>query len=419
MSLLVVSVSEGDLKGSYFDSFALGSEGVDQLYESLGKIEALEEFAVVSTCLRSEVYCEASEFHASIDLIIDALSGVLDVPREDLIETGKVHYNRGAAEHLYRLSAGIESRIIGESEILGQIKGAMELAREKGTAGPVINRIFQAAIEVGKRARAETGISVGTTSLSSATLRMATKKVAGALGDQKLLLVGAGVLGAEIARSISEVGSTLRITSRTLDSAADLAHRYGGDVAGLNELEDSLEWADIAFFATSARDNLLTVETLVGVMERRNDRELFIFDLGRPRDVDLRVGDLENVVLTDLDEINVYLNSQTRNRFESVGAVEMIIEAALAEFQNISYAKEISPLLSKLYQRAEDIRLSELERYHNRLSALDAAQIEMVERLTQQLVAKILHVPASQLKSHLSSTSAVRLAEDFRTLFDL
>ncbi len=421
MPLASVSICESDLAGGDFDRFALGADSTRTLYRLLTEEPLVSEAALISTCFRTELYAEVAEFHLGIEKLVDILAEVVQAGRAEVSSMGRVFYGRGVAEHVYRVASGIESRILGETEILGQVKSAMESARAQNISGKTINRLFQNAIEVGKAARSETNISVGATSLPSAAIRLLESHLPMQPETQSLVLVGVGQIGSGIADLAVSRFKSVTLVSRSEVSAQALAAKLNPAVAvgGNSELMDLLRSADAAIFATASDTEVLDSASVLALSEFRSQSPIVMLDLGVPRNVNAVAQSAEGISLIQLESVNRFLAEESSVRFGAVADVEKLIEARLEEFALIGASREIGPVLEALYKSAENVRLEELAKFGPKLAGLEDRQKAAVEALTHQIVARLLHEPAVQIRRQAASGNLPRLLEDVKLIFDL
>lgn len=421
MPLASVSICESDLDGGDFDRFALGADSTRTLYRLLTEEPLVSEAALISTCFRTELYAEVAEFHLGIEKLVDILAEVVQAGRAEVSSMGRVFYGRGVAEHVYRVASGIESRILGETEILGQVKSAMESARAQNISGKTINRLFQNAIEVGKAARSETNISVGATSLPSAAIRLLESHLPMQPETQSLILVGVGQIGSGIADLAVSRFKSVTLVSRSEVSAQALAAKLNPAVAvgGNSELMDLLRSADAAIFATASDTEVLDSASVLALSEFRSQSPIVMLDLGVPRNVNAVAQSAEGISLIQLESVNRFLAEESSVRFGAVADVEKLIEARLEEFALIGASREIGPVLEALYKSAENVRLEELAKFGPKLAGLEDRQKAAVEALTHQIVARLLHEPAVQIRRQAASGNLPRLLEDVKLIFDL
>lgn len=379
----------------------------------------VSEAVVLSTCNRIEVYAVVERFHGAYQDVRDFLCDLAGAAPEDVAEHLYSHHDDEVPGHLFKVVAGLDSAVLGESEILGQVRRAWLTARDEGSARAGLNLLFRHAIEVGKRVRTDTAIGRSTVSVSSAAVAMATDRL-GSLDGRTVLVVGAGDMGEGMAVALRAAGAgEMLVANRTVSRAVDLAARVGGLAVGLAHVEAALAEVDVLLTSTGSGSVLFEHHTIAEVMARRPDRPLLIVDIAVPRDVDRAAGTVAGVTLLDLDDLRAFAERGLAERRAETAQALAIVADEVERFEDVALARQAAPLVVTLHQRAEAIREAELHRQRARLAALDDRGREAVEAVTRSLVAKLLHGPSVRLKDAAGSPRAERYAEVLRDLFDL
>jgi glutamyl-tRNA reductase len=379
----------------------------------------VSEAVVLSTCNRSEVYVVAEKFHPAYADLRTFFSELAFVPPEELADHLYVHDGADAASHLFEVAAGLDSAVVGEAEILGQVRTAWERAQGEHASGSQLNLLFRHALEVGKRARTETAIGRHIASVSTAAVAMAAERL-GSLEGRSILVMGAGEMGEGMVRSLATNGvSDIRVANRTWERAFDLATRVDGRAIRLADLDASLVEVDLLLTGTGASSMLIEHADLARVMAARQGRPLLIVDVAVPRDVDPTAADLPGVTLLDMDDLRAFAEAGQAERRREVAAVRTMVGEELDRYTAVSSAREVAPLVAAMREQGEDVRRAELERFRSKLGELDERQLEAVEALTHGIVAKLLHQPTVGLKDAAGTPKGERLAEALRDLFDL
>jgi glutamyl-tRNA reductase len=309
--------------------------------------------------------------------------------------------------------------VLGESQILGQVRDAWERARAEGAAGARLSALFRHAVEAGKRARTETGIARGITSLAHAAVAMATEHL-GTLEGRRVVVLGAGEMGEGMASALSGAragGGELVLVNRTWERAAALAERVGGRPVPFEELPRELACADLLLSSAGSPGVVVEESDLAAATVDRPDRALLVIDLGMPRNVAPRVGDLPSVTLFDLADLRAFVDAGLDERRKEVARVRTVLADELSRYTADAAAREVAPTVTALRQHAEALRAGELERHRTRLSELDEREQEAVEALTKAIVAKLLHEPTVRLKDAAASPRGERLSSAIRDLF--
>ncbi len=362
----------------------------------LEKSPALKERLLLSTCNRTEMFVVPRE--KGQDPLPDLLDLLKRASGVDLPMVGgvaRVMRGQDAVRHLFRVACGIESMILGETQILGQVKDAAELASNCGTAGPLLQRVLEAAVRVAGRARTETTIGQGAVSVASVAVDVA-RKMFDDLPQRHALVVGAGETGRLVAQHLKSAGiGTLTVANRTLGRAQDVAAEVGGDPAGLCGVPPALRNADIVVCSTAAEQPIITFSEMKATMRARKGRMILLVDIAVPRDVEEKVEKLEGVFHHDIDALGAIVDRNLENRRKAVPRVEEMVEEAVASFLKWERGLEVVPAIKALRERFEEIRRDELD--HN-LKRIPEEARQQAERLTASLLNRILHGPMNRLR---------------------
>ena len=395
----------------------------DQIRASLSRYfcghikTSLAELIIISTCNRIELYAVSNQLaYPELEAFLSDARGV---PAHELHPCLYRFTDLDAVRHLFDVAAGLDSLVIGEPQILGQITRALELARGQSAAGPTLNRLFQAAIHAGKRARTETAISRNPASVSSLAASVAEKAL-GHIKTANVVVLGAGDMAELTVEALRKRGvEKIRVVNRTLERAHALAERWGAEAATFESLAEALRAADILISSTGAPHLVLTTPMIADAMRLRMDRSLVLIDIAVPRDIDPDAAKLPHVKLFDIDNLNSQLEDSLTRRLDEVPQVKRILREELAEFESYLKSLEMLPIIADIHQQAEAIRLSELEKTLRRLPNLTDAERERIEALTQSLVRKLLDHPTRRLRVEATSHRAPEYAALARVLFNL
>ncbi len=388
--------------------------------ELFRSVDHVREVLFLSTCNRVEVLFTSSspgESLAGLKGIWAEKSGLpLGVLEEHLYE----YRDEDAIRHLFMVASSLDSMVVGEPQILGQLKDAYRHASEQKTTGMVLNRLLHKAFSVAKRVRTETKIGSQAVSISYAAVELA-RKIFGELGDKVAMLIGAGEM-AELAAQHLRAGGIKRliIANRTLERAVELSHELGGEAIGLDEIEDAMIEADIVISSTGAPGLVLTKEQVKRTMRPRRHRLLFLIDIAVPRDIDPGVNDIENVYLYDIDDLKGVVEENKEQRAKEAKKAERMVEAEVLKFLSWMKTLDILPVIQGIQAKAEAIRRRELERSRKRLGGLTKEQEEAIDVLTNSIVQKIIHDPIIVLRKNASNDEAAEVLLDAATtLFNL
>jgi glutamyl-tRNA reductase len=338
---------------------------------------------------------------------------------DELIPHVYSQHDDAAISHLFEVASGLDSAVLGESEILGQVRIAWERSQREGGALSTLNLLFRHAIETGKRARTETSIGRHTASVSHAAVDMARESL-GAIDGMTVLVVGAGDMGegVTVALADSGVGQVL-VTNRTIAKAQALADRVSGSVTEFYRLAESLCEADVVVTCTGAGSTVIDADMVKNAMLQRPDRPLFIVDIAVPRDVDSDVANIDGVTLLDLDNLRDWAARGQAQRATEALAVRDIIVQEIERFNMETTARQAAPLVAQLHERAEAVRAAEIDRQSKKLSSLTPEQQDAVDAVTKGIVAKLLHDMSVRLKDDAGTPRGERNSAAVRDLFDL
>jgi glutamyl-tRNA reductase len=372
--------------------------GYEEPLAVLKNIVGLREFYLLSTCNRVELLLVADP---NIDIETQVISSLFGrrIAAFDADRYLYRLYGRDAVHHLFMVAASLDSMVVGEAQILGQLKEAYRYAARFACTGPLLNKLLHKSFSVAKRVRTETGIGSSAVSISYAAVQLA-KKIFGNLKDKKVLLIGAGEMAELAAEHLvgQGVGEVI-VANRTLARAVDLARRFQGKAVSIGELLVQLEHVDIIISSTGAADLILHKEDVKSVMRARMNKPLFLIDIAVPRDLDPRLIELDNVYLYDIDDLSnvVEINKSERDR-EAIKATRIVDEETL-KFQRWYQGVAVTPTIQALKRKLDDIAFGELERTLTRLPRLDEGERKILAKMTEAMVAKILHDPLMYIKS--------------------
>ncbi len=378
---------------------------------------SLAELIILSTCNRIEIYAASNQLaYPELEAFVSDARGV---PVKELHPYIYRFDDVNAARHLFDVAAGLDSLVIGEPQILGQITRALELARGQNAAGPTLNRLFQAAIHAGKRARTETAIGRNPASVSSLAASMAEKHLSH-IKSARVVVLGAGEMAELTVEALRKRGvEQIRVVNRTLDRAHALAERWGAESATFEALYKSLCRADILISSTGAPHVVLSAQMVADAMRTRPEQALALIDIAVPRDIDPDAAKIPHVKLFNIDGLNAQLEDSLARRLDEVPHVRQILEEELTAFKDYLESLEMLPLIADIHQQAESIRTAELEKSLRRMPDLTEAERERIDALTQSLVRKLLDHPTRRLRAAATSHRAPEYAALARTLFDL
>ena len=424
MPLAVVGVSHRTAPVEVRERLVFGRAEVPAALARLLEGGSADEVALLSTCNRTEIYLTVPEMQEGEAAVRTLLAERLGETPE---RTGRylyLHRDRAAVEHAFRVAAGLDSMILGEPQIQGQVKEAYQTARETTTlAGPavgtVLNRLFQMSLGAGGRVRTETDLGRGAASISSAAVELA-KKIFGSLNGRRALVLGAGDMSEVTLECLRAEGvRSCVVANRTYERAAELAQSWGGRAIHWEQLGEELPGADIVICSTSAPHPVLTRERVRAALPGGVKRPLCIIDIAMPRDVDPRVGDEPNVFLYNIDDLQQIVDANLGRRQQQLPRAEAIIGEETEEFWGWYSGLVVVPTIRDLRARGEALRVEELEKTLRRLSHLPAEDRAAVEALTRSLLNKLLHTPTVRLREAAGNGRGTTVLDTVRYLFEL
>lgn len=418
MSIVVIGVNHRTAPIELLERVSLSGVELRKAVTGLVSRANIREAAVLSTCNRTEVVCVAERFHGAYADIRDFFCELGGLQPDELHQHLYSQHDEAAVAHLFEVAAGLDSAVLGESEILGQVRGAWEMAQVEGGAKATLNLLFRHAIETGKRARTETSIGKHTASVSHAAVEMARERLGGIAG-RRVLVVGAGDMGEGIAVALVGAGATdITVINRTESRAAQLAQRVGGRIVPFSQLAAALGQADVLLTCTGA-GSIIIDHDLVAAARKDVSSPLLVVDIAVPRDVASDVELSDDVTLLNLDHLRDWAARGMALRVAETDRVRSIVSEEVERFGLEATARQAAPLVAQLHEKADLVRLSELERFSNRLASLEPAQRDAVEAVTKGIVAKLLHQMSVRLKDDAGSPQGERNAAAVRDLFDL
>lgn len=418
MSIVVIGVNHRTAPIELLERVSLSGSELGKAISGLVSRANIREAAVLSTCNRTEVFAVAERFHGAYADIRDFFCELGALQPDELHPHLYSQHDEAAVMHLFDVAAGLESAVLGESEILGQVRGAWETAQAEGGAKATLNLLFRHAIETGKRARTETSIGQHTASVSHAAVDMAIERL-GSLHGSRVLVVGAGDMGEGVAVALSGAGAThITVTNRTEARAQQLADRVGGTVVPFAHLGAALREADVLLTCTGA-GSIIVDHELVAAARDGVESPLLVVDIAVPRDVAADVEQLPSVTLLNLDDLRDWAARGLALRAAEAQHVRAIVSEEVERFGMEATARQAAPLVAQLHSQAELVRQAELERFAKRLASLEPGQRDAVEALSKGIVAKLLHQLSVRLKDDAGTPQGERNAAAVRDLFDI
>jgi len=416
MSVLVVGVSHRTAPVSVLERLALDPDGVAKLVRQVAESEHVVEATVLATCNRVEIYAEVERFHGSVESVSRLLCERAAERPEDVVPHLYVHYDDGAVSHLFNVAAGLDSMVVGEGQILGQTREALRTGQELGTVGPALNVLFQQALRVGKRSRAETDIDRAAPSLVSVAVERAAEHV-GSVSGKRVVVVGAGSMAALAVSTVARLGAAdIVIANRTDSNASRLAAQYDARAVPLEQVNASLAAADVIVSCTGAVGVVLPL-TQIAEARHHATAPVAIIDLALPHDVDPAVADLPGVALIGLARLAEELNEG--DGADDVAAVRDIVGQEITAFLAARRSANVTPTVVALRTMATGVVETEVQRLLTRLPDLDPQVRAELEHTVRRVADKLLHHPTVRVKELANEAGAVSYAAALAELFSL
>jgi glutamyl-tRNA reductase len=423
MPLVCLGLSHHTAPVEVRERHAFPASRMESALVALRDYEAVREAVMLQTCGRLEIYADVADYEAGVaqlkSFLLNFRHGMMAYDLESYLYT---LLGRQAVEHLFRVSTGLDSMLIGEAEILGQVKDAFIAAQDAHSLGKTLHRLFREAMSAGKAARSQTRIGDESSSIATAAIELA-KKQFGALRDRNVVLIGAGKMGRTAAKRLRLEGTqNLIVTNRTMKNAQDLVGEIGfGHAVELPGLLDALASADIVVTSTGASHFVLTPDVVASAMSRRPDHPLFLVDIAVPRDVHPDVAEIANVTLVDIDGLKSHVEEKLEVRREAIPQVEEIISEYLDRFSQWYQSRVAVPVIASLTKKAESIRTAELERLFARCPDLSEREKMLITGMSMTIISKLLHTVVTKIRdkaitNHSEALAHVRLLDE---LFEL
>lgn len=406
MTITLIGVNHKTAPIELRERIAISRDDLPETTRALAAVPGVSECMIVSTCNRVEMLAAVESPSTDIAGFLHNQFGL------DPTELGPhiyQHYDQDAVRHLFRVAASLDSMVVGEPQILGQVKEAFAVARASGTVGSQLEHLLQSAFSAAKRVRSETEIGSNSVSIASVAVELA-RKIFGSLNGRTVFLVGAGKMSELAARHLVQQGAgAILVTNRTMERARQLAEPFKGRVIPFDKLHETASEADIVISSTGAPHPIFRREHAQQFLHRRRNRPMFFIDIAVPRDVDPAVNQLEGIFVYDIDDLQQVAASHMEERGRQAGDAESLIAAEVERFHQRRRAVNVAPAIVSLQHHFEEIRLAEIKRMHARLGTLTPEQAAAVEALTRGLVNKFLHPPMQALKQAARENDSTRV----------
>ena len=418
MEIVLVGLNHRTAPVEVRERVSFTAEQARRAAEELRARGILEETLVLSTCNRSEVYGVPPESSHECAPGLSTFLSEFHSVRADILSVSLYHhYDQEAVRHLFRVSAGLDSMMLGEAEILGQVREAYRFAHEQGATGPVLNRLFQGALEVGKRVRTETELGTRPMSVASAGVKLA-ERIFGKLGERRALVLGAGTISEQVVSQLRDRGiAQLQVMNRSRDRADELAKQFGGKVVGWGEWGTALQSPDVVVSSVSSDEPVLRRDIVERAMAARGNRALFLMDLGVPRNIDPSVGELYNVYVYNTDDLSEIVQQNRNARESEIPRAQGIVDEHVTKFLSWQASVELVGLVDALRVKMREERASFIRSRMEPMKHLTETDRAHVEKLMDEMLEKLLLEPAERLRGEKELRRKIQNVEAWRDLF--
>ena len=418
-NLILVGVNHKTTPVEIREKLAFSQVKLEASLEQLVSSPEITENIILSTCNRVEIYARVENTDRGIQLLQNFICDYHGISRGNLDQYFYSYRDNQAVEHLFRVSSSLDSMVLGEAQILGQVKEAYNTALSFSSTGMVLNQLFEKAFNVAKKVREETGIAERGVSISSAAVELA-KKIFEDLENHSVMLVGTGEMAELAAKHLISYGvKTVYVASRTYERAASLAQSLNGCALDFESFKEEMHRADIIITSTAAPNFIIHKEMMEAAVQKRKNKPIFLIDIAVPRDIAPEVNELENVYLYDIDDLQNVVNANMEERQKEAENAMEIIKQEVTKFNNWFSTLDAVPTIVEMRNRAEDMRALEVDKTLKNMDHLSSEDKEAIQQLTQSLVNKILHKPTINLKKKTQSQDGHIYLKAIRDLFHL
>ncbi|MDD2554511.1 MAG: glutamyl-tRNA reductase [Desulfotomaculaceae bacterium] len=419
MLIAVVGLNHRTAPVEVREKLSFTGQTLKSALKRLKSYPVIEGCVILSTCNRTEIYAASLDLDEGLNAIWDFLSRWSGVDICEIKNFTYCHTLYDTIRHIFRVASGLDSMLLGETQILGQVRTAYQLAVEYESTNLVMNTLFQLALTVGKRVRNETGIDQNAVSISYAAVELARQHL-GSLAGRSVLIIGAGQMSELTAKHLVDNGvSGVIVSNRSFERAEILAAQFGGRAVKFNELYKHMETSDIVISCTAASHCVVRFEEMERIVKNRRVKEIFMIDIAVPRDIETEVGSLEGITLYDIDDLKTVVDQNLAERRRAANKAEKIVEEELEEFMRWHGIQFVVPTISAFKKWGEEIKQKELRRALNRLGELSEHDQKVVCSLANSIVNQILHTPVTQLKKYALTVEGHLYTEIMQNLFDL
>ncbi|WP_088007262.1 glutamyl-tRNA reductase [Indiicoccus explosivorum] len=419
MHTIVVGLNFRTAPVAIREKLSFSESGIPDAMQLLQEQKSILENVIVSTCNRTEIYAVVDQVHTGRYYIKDFLSKHFGLPQEDFSPYLFVYEGDGAVEHLFRVAAGLDSMVLGETQILGQVRSSFLAGQNFGTTGTVFNQLFKQAITFAKRAHAETAIGENAVSVSYAAVELG-KKIFGSLKNKRVVILGAGKMGELAIQNLQGSGAKdITVINRTLSKAEEVAAKFDGKAKPLQELQCALLEADILISSTGAKDYVIDADMMALVEKLRKGKPLFAVDIAVPRDIDPAIGDLSNMFLYDIDDLQGIVDANLAERERAAGEIRLMIEKEIVQFGEWLSTLGVVPVISALRGKALAIQAETMASIENKMPDLTDRERKILSKHTKSIINQLLKEPILQAKEMAASPKSREQLDLFQQIFGI
>ncbi|MCM3357798.1 MULTISPECIES: glutamyl-tRNA reductase [unclassified Psychrobacillus] len=419
MHTLVVGVNYRTAPVEIREKLSFVEAELPNAMQALQEQKSILENVIVSTCNRTEIYATVDQLHTGRYYVKQFLANWFDIPMENLSRYLFIHEDNEANNHLFRVTAGVDSMVLGETQILGQVKKSFLNGQENGTTGTIFNQLFKQAVTFAKRAHAETSIGENAVSVSYAAVELG-KKIFGSLNHKHVVILGAGKMGELAIQNLHGSGAEkVTVINRTYEKAKELASKFAGNAKPMDELQCALLEADILISSTGATEYVIDLELMQFVDRLRKGKPLFMVDIAVPRDLDPRIGDLPNVFLYDIDDLQGIVEANLAERERAAVQINKMIETEIDQFNEWVATLGVVPIISALRQKANRIQMETMSSIENKMPNLSDRERKILNKHTKSIVNQLLKEPILQAKELSTSKNPGEQLQLFQQIFGI
>ncbi len=419
MHILVVGLNYKTAPVQVREKFTFSDEALPEALEQLKSTKSILECVVVATCNRTEIYAVVDRLQVCGHYIRTFMEEWFGLPRHEFNQHLYMYEDTEAIHHLFRVTSGLDSMVLGETQILGQVRNAFALSQQLNTTGLIFNTLFKQAITVAKKAHSETAIGENAVSVSYAAVELG-KRIFGQFHNKTVLIVGAGKMSELTVKHLHANGANkVLVANRTLQKAEELAEKFSGEACTLEEIPMLLNEVDIVISSTGSSAVVLTKQIVESVMNRRKARPLFLIDIAVPRDIDPQIHDVDNVFLYDIDDLHGIVDSNLEMRRKEADKIEVMIKQAMDEFEVWYKTLDVVPVIRALQEKAAHIHSETLDSMFNKLPDLEERERKVIRKLTKSIVNQLLQDPILRIKEMAAERRGDEAIDYFTEIFAL